>query len=296
MIEKRSMNKKSNIFKVIAVGLLMVVLILGISVAYQQQKDTRIQGVNIELTHNTPHLLLNHQEIEQWLVRDRAMPLEQTSLKAIDIHALETKALSNPWIQNAEIFIDRKRMLNVQIIQRIPLARIFENTGRSYYVDKELHELPIIPGQNYPVPVYTNVPSTTSKILQEGLRQQIIKLSEFIVSDPFWSAQITQIEVNAQQEFVLIPLVGTHKIHFGDTTKMVDKFFNLQVFYKEVLDQVGWTRYNRLDLRFNGQVVAAPSLNKKAPKVDMAPFFEISIPKEESDIPMETILEEKMLN
>lgn len=288
--------KKSNIFKAIIIGLLIIILMVGISFAYYQQKEALIKGVSVELVHNTPHLLLNQQEIEHWLVRDRELPIEQTALGNMNIYELENKALSHPWIQNAEIYIDRRKMLNVHIIQRIPSARVFETTGKTYYLDKETHELPVIPGHNYPVPVFTSVPSSSSEIIQHEVRDQIVQLSSFIENDPFWAAQIAQVEVNSKHEFILIPLVGTHKIHFGDTTKMADKFFNLQVFYKEVLDKIGWSRYDHIDLRFNGQVVASPSLNKKAPKVDMTPFFDLSIPEEESDIPMETILEEKMIN
>lgn len=290
------MGKKSNILKIVGLGLLFIALLSVVFITFWGQKGAFYEGVKVELNQNTPFLFLDKKDIEQWLVHDREIPIYQTKLKDLDLNHLEAKALSNPWIENAEVFIDQQKMLNVNIKQRIPIARVFETTGASYYVDAHLQSLPLVLGYNYPVPIYTNVPSFNSKVLQHEMYTKMIALSTFIQNDEFWSAQISQIDVNAKQEFILIPLVGAHKIHFGDTAKMADKFFNLQVFYKEVLDQIGWQKYNKIDLRFDGQVVASPSLNKKAPKVDMTPYFEVAPPDEESDMPMETILQEKTIN
>lgn len=290
------MAKKSNILKIVGLGLLFIALLSAVFITFWGQKDAFYEGVKVELNQNTPFLFLDKKDIEQWLVHEREIPIYQTKLKDLDLNHLEAKALSNPWIENAEVYIDQQKMLNVNIKQRIPIARVFETTGESYYVDAHLQNLPLVVGYNYPVPIYTNVPFFNSKVLQHEMYAKVIALSTFIQNDEFWSAQISQIDVNTKQEFVLIPLVGTHKIHFGDTARMADKFFNLQVFYKEVLDKIGWQKYNKIDLRFDGQVVASPSLNKKAPKVDMTPYFEVAPPDEESDMPMETILQDKTIN
>jgi len=41
-----------------------------------------------------------------------------------------------------------------------------------------------------------------------------------------------------------------------ETETIEEKFRKLMVFYKEILPQKGWTRYERVNLKYEGQVVA----------------------------------------
>ena len=66
-----------------------------------------------------------------------------------------------------------------------------------------------------------------------------------------------------------MPVLGDQKILFGDTSRMKDKLNNLFVFYNNVLNRIGWDKYETLDVRFKGQVVASPSLPYNGP-VDKA--------------------------
>ena len=66
-----------------------------------------------------------------------------------------------------------------------------------------------------------------------------------------------------------MPVLGQQRIIFGDTSRIKEKFSNLYSFYTNVLNRVGWDKYETLDVRFKGQVVAAPSLPYKGP-VDKA--------------------------
>ncbi|MBS1689581.1 MAG: hypothetical protein JSS96_12715, partial [Bacteroidetes bacterium] len=59
------------------------------------------------------------------------------------------------------------------------------------------------------------------------------------------------------------------RILLGDTARLAEKFDNLFLFYKNILNRVGWDKYETLDLRFKDQVVASPALPWKAP-VDKA--------------------------
>ena len=90
-----------------------------------------------------------------------------------------------------------------------------------------------------------------------------------IQADTFWNAQISQIIIDSDYSFELMPVLGQQRIIFGDTSRMKEKFSNLFSFYKKVLNRIGWDKYDMLDVRFKGQVVASPSLPYKGP-VDKA--------------------------
>ena len=54
----------------------------------------------------------------------------------------------------------------------------------------------------------------------------------------------------------LYPAVGGHKIIFGTTEDMEEKFEKLKVFYKEGLSSIdSWTNYSVINLKYKNQVV-----------------------------------------
>ena len=66
-------------------------------------------------------------------------------------------------------------------------------------------------------------------------------------------------------EFEMYPVLGTHKILFGDTSLAKRKLENLFGFYKNILNKIGWDKYQLLDARFDDQIVASPALAWKMP-------------------------------
>lgn len=274
----------------------MLLILFGIGfmlfASTRTQKKSFLNDFIIKIKADETYLFLENNSIEEWLFHEDNDSVLKTPIGDLDLKKIENRALLNPWIEKAEVYIDQKNVLHIDIEQKIPMARIFDRTGQSYYLDTQMQLLPLVLGKNYPTIVFTDVPLSQSEIKNKEMFSQILYLGEYINKHPFWSSQITQIQINKQNEFELIPLIGNQKIHFGDTSKMEEKFFNLQLFYKEVLNKIGWDNYEEIDLRFEGQIVTRPSLNKIMPKSDISSFFEeIEQPEEESDMPMETILE-----
>ena len=71
--------------------------------------------------------------------------------------------------------------------------------------------------------------------------------------------------IDTASTFELVPVLGNQKIVFGDTSDMKNKLDNLFAFYKNVLNRIGWDKYEVLDLRYKNQVIATPSLPYKGP-------------------------------
>jgi cell division protein FtsQ len=172
-------------------------------------------------------------------------------------------------VANAQVYTDNARTLHVQITQRVPVARIFDQAGNSYYLDNTLKSMPLSDRYVHYTTVVTNVPVFTSDSMDMVFKAKVVALVRYIDRDSFWNAQVSQIMVTDSMDFELMPVLGNHKIVFGDTTQMQDKFKNLFAFYKKVLNRVGWDKYEVLDVRYEKQVVASPALQWKVP-VDKA--------------------------
>jgi cell division protein FtsQ len=83
----------------------------------------------------------------------------------------------------------------------------------------------------------------------------LCKLVHYINRDTFLTAQIEQIYVEKNQDFTLIPKIGDSEILFGKLNGMEDKFRRLKIFYREALPYEGWRKYQKINLKYQKQVV-----------------------------------------
>jgi cell division protein FtsQ len=83
-----------------------------------------------------------------------------------------------------------------------------------------------------------------------------MNLIKTLREDEFWSAQIAQIDIDSKGKITLLPQVGDVKVEFGKPVDEKTKLKKLMIFYKEILPRVGWNKYKRVNLEFDGQLVA----------------------------------------
>jgi cell division protein FtsQ len=178
------------------------------------------------------------------------------AISKIDLRGIEEDLEKDPWIKNAELFFDNRQVLQVRISEREPVARVFTIMGNSFYLDSSGKVLPLSERQSARVPVFTGFPfgKKLSKP-DSALLKDVIALSNYIVRDSFWNAQVGQVDIVAN-EFELVPVIGNHIVRFGSVSDMDKKFKKLFSFYKNVSANVGFDKYETINLAYDGQVVA----------------------------------------
>ncbi|KAA5537309.1 hypothetical protein F0919_06450 [Taibaiella lutea] len=266
MSEKKKISSKKVLRFSIGAMLVIVFMVALIAASNRQDTDT-IKGLEVSLNDDKEFSFLQREDIETLLLRNRNIDLKKTSIGKLDLRLMESVAKTNPWVEKAEIFVDNRAILKVNITQRVPVARLFDVNGGSCYMDSSLHIMPVGIGYAYPLPVFTSVPVLKNDELRNALNSKIVYLGERIGNDSFWRAQITQIEVQPDQTFVMSTLFGDQKVLFGDTTDVANKLSNLLAFYKNISSKIGWDKYQILDVRFKGQVVASPSVGWVPPRI-----------------------------
>ncbi len=277
MSEQRNISTK----KVLrfSVGVLLVaIFMVALIAASRQQNNKTLKGLEVHLNDEREFSFLQRKDIENLLLNNRHINLSQTSIANLDLKRMEDIARTNAWVAQADIYVDNKQVLQVNIVQRTPVARIFDMNGASYYMDSTLHTMPVSQGYAYAAPVFTNVPVSRNDSANKAMLGKIAHMSTVLGNDSFWHAQITQVEVQPDQTFVLIPLMGNQRILAGDTSAMTTKLGHLMAFYKNVSNKIGWDKYETLDLRFKDQVVASPSIGWVPPKVTDTASITIDVP------------------
>ena len=182
----------------------------------------------------------------------------------IDTRKIEIRLVSHPALKKVEVYKTIGGKLHIEAIQRVPVVRIINNKGTSFYLDAEGAVVPFSKKFTPRVLVasgYINEPEGIKQELMmknidsDNIVKQVHELGYFISSDDFWKAQIEQIYVNKNGEFELVPRVGAYRIIFGSFDGYQEKFRKLYVLFEKGLNKVGWNKYETINLKFDGQIV-----------------------------------------
>ena len=238
----------------ISLGSGTVVLLIA---AITRKNNEHCTKIEINITGVQNNFFIDKKDVISILEKTNGGRLEKKPLHSIDLALMETELQKSLWIKKAELFFDNNNVLIVKITEREPVARIFTTSGFSFYLDSSLVRLPLSDKFSARLPVFTDFPTDVIVLSKEdsSLIRDIKTLSEFIGNNPFWMAQIDQVDITPKRTFDLIPKLGNQVIHFGNAENSHEKFSNLLCFYRMVLSKTGWNRYSSLDVQFKGQVV-----------------------------------------
>lgn len=265
-------KNKISVRRILQVALTVVVSIGCIAAmlsASSIESDKMLKSVEVHIKNDRKYHFIEQNEIMDMAINNRHVDVEHTPLSKLDIRGMEQVILANPWVASAQVYVDNMRMLQIYVTQRIPVVRIFQQNGASFYLDTTLSAMPLSDNYKYYTTIVTNVPELTKDSASVALKKQIVSLVSIIQADSFWNAQVSHVVLDSDAMFELIPVLGNQRILLGHATQVREKLDNVFAFYKQVLNRIGWDKYETLDVRFNSQVVASPSLPYKGP-VDKA--------------------------
>lgn len=213
------------------------------------------------------NLFIDKNDVEQILKGATHESIKGKQVSSFRLHELKRMLEQNKWIREAELYFDNKEVLHITIDEREPVARIFTTDANSFYIDSTGKILPLSDKLSARVPVFTNFPDKKILSVKDSLLLNDIKLTaNYIVHDPFWMAQVAQMDITTDKTFEMIPLVGNHLVKLGNAENIDQKFRRLMVFYQQVLSKTGFDKYKVIDVQYKGQVVVSRYAGD--PKVD----------------------------
>lgn len=266
-------GRSKNIIKRILIALVSVTMIGGFVflfiAASKDRNKTICNSINIHVQNKEAVLFVNKEEIKNYIIHNKALNPLGKQLSNLNIRELTEAVGKFPWVKSTEVYVGNDNILQVNITECEPVARVFRDNGNNFYLGDDGKELPVNGNFAIRMPVFTGFPSgTLSNTQDSALLAQMVNISTYISKDPFWNAQIAQINIIAGNQFELIPIVGNALIELGNGDRIEEKLNKLLIFYQKGLNNVGWGYYDTLDLRYQNQVIATRKSAKGNPVVD----------------------------
>lgn len=237
------------VLKTLGVGAILVYFPVMLAFVSYDKHKTLCRGIESEISDSVANRFISAQEVKD-VVLEKYPDILGKPLDKINTEEMEHFFEKYPAIKNCEVFYTLSGILHVDIKQKEPVLRVFDRSG-SYYLDEDGNKMPLSTKHTAHVLV------ANGYINKLKNREDLFHLAMFINDDPFWRSQIEQIYVDKKGEFILIPRVGDHKIEFGGADRMETKFRNLKALYQNGWDAREWNLYNKVSLKYNGQVVCS---------------------------------------
>ena len=224
------------------------------AIGKKNREDCTDYTIAIKGTAN--NFFIDADDIRKLLKAGAGSELKGKKMAAINLKKLEQLLRNNIWIRKAEMWFDNRNVLHVEVYEREPIARIFTTANNSFYIDSTKKKMPLSDKTSARVPVFTNFPDKKVYSAKDSLLFIDVKnIATYIKNDPFWMSQVAQIDITADRNFELSPVVGNHLIKLGNGKDLEKKFNRLMIFYKQVLAQKGFDAYSTIDVQYAGQVV-----------------------------------------
>jgi cell division protein FtsQ len=225
-----------------------------------RKKRSDVKDIIVDIQHipNTENDLIKEKDIKEILRRSFEEKVENESLGQVDVARIEQVLEQDPFIENAESFVDVKGNLNLKIFQRQPILRVIDNNNLNYYLDKNGAKMPLSKYYTARVTIVTGaVPPYVDGFLSQKkyALKDVFNLVQRINADAFFAPMIQQIVVDAAGEFTLIPILGDQKIRIGTLDDLDEKLEQLKTFYKEAMPYEGWKKYRTISVKYKGQIV-----------------------------------------
>ena len=252
------MRKVRKIFFIslwIVIGSGTLVLLIA---AIRSRNDKTCKGIAIEVNGTASgKWLLSRNDIINQLTSNGSEKIKGRVLATFDLRTLEENLEKHVWIKDAELFFDNNELLQVRLIERVPVARVFTTKGSSFYIDDTGKRLPLSDRLTLKLPLFTGFPSEKKQLAPGDslLLNEVLGIGRYLAKDSFWNAQVAQVDITPARTFELVPTVGNHLIEFGNGADAQTKFKKMMIFYQQVLRNTGLDRYERINVQYDQQVI-----------------------------------------
>jgi cell division protein FtsQ len=249
------------------VALVLATLAVVVALGFVERSSGRRPVTALEVKVDSPEgvRFIDEAAVRQ-LVLESGEGVIGSPVGDVEMTAIEEQLRGLACVSDADLYHTMDGTLHVRVKQRLPIVRVFNSDGSSFYIDRDGWSMP-------PSDTYTPRVLVVSGQLAEPYREgehlvnasdslnaatrsdDILGLARTLSADPFWNALVDQVVVDANGDFELLPRIGGQRVAIGDGTDLERRLQKLRLFYEKGIPQTDWRRYARIDVRFADQIV-----------------------------------------
>lgn len=239
-------------------GITAMLGLIAFTESRQGQKECRDVVVKIDKVDG--HQFLSQRDVTGYLTNEGSDPVRGKSFDEIDFRQLEKRLMGYGLVKNCQVSRDLTGNLIVSVEQPHPVARLIMLGNRTQlvagqYVSEEGRFFPISMNHTVRVPLLSGGYFVKHRSLADTSSRGLLNLLTMIRRDPFWQAQITEIDVSEQGAVTMWPVYGKHRIELGLPINLELKFKKLKLFYKSILSTEEGAGYSRVNVQYRNQIV-----------------------------------------
>lgn len=169
-------------------------------------------------------------------------------IKNIKTDEIQEQLSQIPYIAQNEVSISMGGKLTIKAVQRNPVVRII-NRDAPYYLDSTGYKMPLSSEGT------SNIIIGNGEIQTKEDLKKIVTLATFIYNNSDYRLLFDQIHINKKDELTLVPKMGHHIVVVGEPCELEKKLENLMTFYKKGMPEAGWSKYSKINLKYDDQVI-----------------------------------------
>lgn len=248
-----------NIKRELKITAALTVLFFFIAFSERKQGTVSVKDIIIKVDNAHENQFLDEKDIVRLMQLDEEN-LKGASLDRLNLKDIEKRIKAHRFVKDAELYSDLKGNLVVKAILRRPIARIVRSEGSDGYIAEDGTIMPVSDKFTTRVVLvsglFTNQLMRVENLYKIEGGKKLMDMLTIIREDDFWKAQIAQLDIDSKSRINLFPQVGGQTIEFGKPENLEAKFKKLRIFYKEILPRQGWNTYERVNLEYEGQIIA----------------------------------------
>ena len=248
-----------NIKRELKITAILAVVFVLIAFSERKQGSVSVKDIVIKIENIEGNQFIDEGDIIDLMQLDEEN-LKGASLDKLNLKQIESRIKMNRFIKDAQLYSDLKGNLVVKATLRRPVARLIRNDGPDGYIAEDGTVMPV--SDKFTTRVVLISGSYIRGLLSlENLNKteetkNLMTMLDMIREDDFWRAQIAQLDIDSKGHINIMPQIGGQTIEFGVADNLETKFKKMKIFYKEILPQRGWNTYKRVNLEYEGQIIA----------------------------------------
>lgn len=245
------MKRPLKIGLILAGAVILTALTIAANVA---RSHSQVHGIDVSIRCVGTPQLVDEQVVADSILA--ALPhLYATRVGDVNRDKVVSTAMHVPFIEEASASVSVSGKVVVKTKQRRPIARVFYGK-RELYMDENGAMFPTSKMAECNVLVASG--EFTEPLVIDSLNSQmqaLLEVAKFLDLNKNYSILIDQLYIESDGNIMMVSKLGDNTIELGDASNLNEKFSNLWTFYRKGMPRAGWNTYNKISLKYNGQVV-----------------------------------------